>query len=119
MADLRFSRSEEEGDAVVAQVSESGFKIVDFKCNLHAVRRNRPIRVTFDCERSGADVVLDAIGIRTDRRVRFQSQYAFVKDSGAAHVADSAANEGDLFDLHCSLPNQVISRNRGRTLLFA
>ena len=33
MADLRFSRYEEEGDAVVAQVSESGFKIVDFKCN--------------------------------------------------------------------------------------
>jgi hypothetical protein len=59
------------------------------------------------------------IGIWTDRRVWFQSQYTFVKGTGAAHVADGAANEGDLFDLHCSLVNQVISRNRGRTLLFA
>jgi hypothetical protein len=33
MADLRLSRSEEEGDIVVAQVSDSAFKIVDFKCN--------------------------------------------------------------------------------------
>jgi ribosomal protein L28 len=33
MANLRSIRSEEEGDIVVAQVSESGFKIVDFKCN--------------------------------------------------------------------------------------
>ena len=62
--------------------------------------------------------VLDAIGIWTDRCVWFQSQYAFVKGTGAAYVADGAANEGDLFDLHCSLANQVISRNRGRTLLF-
>jgi hypothetical protein len=33
MANLRFSRSEEEGDAVVAQVSDSAFEVVDFKCN--------------------------------------------------------------------------------------
>jgi hypothetical protein len=66
-----------------------------------------------------AVVVLDAKGIRTDRRIWFQSQYAFVKGTGAAHVANGAANEGDLFDLDCSLANQVISRNRGRTLPFA
>jgi len=51
MANLRFSRSEEEGDIVFAQVSDS----------------------------AGGDVVLDAIWIRTDWRVWFQSQYAFVK----------------------------------------
>ena len=90
MANLRFSRSEEEGDIVFAQVSDS----------------------------AGGDVVLDAIWIRTDWRVWFQSQYAFVKGTGAAHVADSAANEGDLFDPHCSLANEVISTNRSRTLLF-
>jgi hypothetical protein len=33
MADLRFSRSEEEGDIVFAQVSDSAFEVVDFKCN--------------------------------------------------------------------------------------
>jgi hypothetical protein len=33
MANFRFSRTEEEGDAVVAQVSDSAFEVVDFKCN--------------------------------------------------------------------------------------
>ncbi len=33
MANFRFGRSEEEDDAVVAQVFESGFKIFDFKCD--------------------------------------------------------------------------------------
>jgi hypothetical protein len=61
-ANLRFSRSEKEGNIVFAQMSERGFKVVDFKCNRHAVRRNGPVRVLFDCERSGADVVLDAMG---------------------------------------------------------
>jgi hypothetical protein len=33
MANLRFSRSEEEGDIVFAQVSDSAFEVVDFKRN--------------------------------------------------------------------------------------
>jgi hypothetical protein len=33
MANLRFSRPEEEGNFMVAQVFESGLEIVDFKCN--------------------------------------------------------------------------------------
>ena len=33
MANLRFGRSEEEDDAVFAQVFESGFKVFDFKCD--------------------------------------------------------------------------------------
>jgi hypothetical protein len=33
MANFRFSRSEEEGDIVFAQVSDSAFEVVDFKCN--------------------------------------------------------------------------------------
>ncbi len=33
MTNFRFSRPEEEGNAVIAQVVESGFKVVDFKCN--------------------------------------------------------------------------------------
>jgi len=33
MANLRFSRSEEEGNVVVAQVFESGVKVFDFKCD--------------------------------------------------------------------------------------
>lgn len=32
-ANLRFSRSEEEGDIVIAQVLDSDFKIVDLKCD--------------------------------------------------------------------------------------
>jgi hypothetical protein len=33
MANLRFSRSEEEGDIVFAEVVESAFKVVDFECD--------------------------------------------------------------------------------------
>ena len=33
MTNFRFSRSEEEGNAMVAQVPNSSFKMLDFKCN--------------------------------------------------------------------------------------
>ena len=33
MANLRFGRSEEEGNVIVAQVPDSRFKVLDFKCN--------------------------------------------------------------------------------------
>jgi hypothetical protein len=33
------------------------------------------------------------------------------KGTGAAHVTDSAANKGNLFDLRHFLANQIVSRN--------
>src|SRR5205809_487094 len=90
--------------------------------------KKRPRRIAFVC-RLHVAIHRELIGVRSQpQRVAILCMWALwdsislVNDEvgpGAAHVADGAANEGDLFDLHCSLANEVISINRGRTLFFA